>query len=71
MSEYLFEHQKPRLVKTVEMICITYLKGDGTENNPVRYVNGYYDFAGTLIFEIDDYDVKSSASSIDNSSEMK
>lgn len=67
MKSQQIQHQPPQKVEMVELIKVEFLKGDGTANDPVRYINRYYNLDGQLLFEIDDYDVNSDASSIANS----
>lgn len=40
-------------VKTVSLIKVDILKGDGTEENPVRIISEFWDYEENMIFEID------------------
>ena len=54
-NEYKLEHRPPETVNVVKFIEIIALRGDGTEENPVRKVVQYYNLNGIVIFECDYY----------------
>ncbi|PKE07085.1 hypothetical protein [Macrococcoides caseolyticum] len=67
MNQSKNEHRPPEMVDVIKVIKIKYLKGDGTDQNPIRIAEGYYDIEGQFLFELDSLDVKFKASSIANS----
>ncbi|MCD8797412.1 hypothetical protein [Mammaliicoccus sciuri] len=63
MTEKQIKHQPPIKVDVVNLIKVVCLKGDGSKLDPIRNVERYYNFEGSLLFEFDDYEVNSVASS--------
>jgi len=70
MNESIVEHRPPEAVDVMKMIRIKFTKGNGTNENPIRLAERYFDLEGNLIFEKDYLFVNSSASEIETSNEM-
>ncbi|EOI00696.1 hypothetical protein UAY_01799 [Enterococcus moraviensis ATCC BAA-383] len=49
------EMKTPQLVEQVEVIHVEAVRGNGTEENPVRIVHQYWSKEGMLLAENDDY----------------
>ncbi len=72
------EHKGPDDVRVMKVIRVICKKGNGTSENPVRYVYQYWDFKGNLLAECDEWkennyleETKSSAVSDTRSYETK
>lgn len=55
MNQSKNEHRPPEMVEVIKMIKIDFVKGNGTEGDPVRNEQRYYDMDGNLVFEVDNY----------------
>jgi len=53
MKELIREHRPPEAVDVIKVIRIKFVKGSGTPENKIRFVERYYDLDGKLIFEKD------------------
>lgn len=53
MSNSNLEHRPPDSVEIVKLIKIRALRGNGSEDNPVRRVELYYSLEGQFLFETD------------------
>lgn len=47
--------ETPRVVELVEVIHVEAVRGQGTEEDPVRVVQQYWSKEGTLLAERDEY----------------
>lgn len=52
------EHRAPDSVEVVKVIKVEYVKGNGTEESPVRNAKSYYDIDGNFLFEKDGYEME-------------
>ena len=76
--EKKIEHKGPNDVRVMKVIRVICRKGNGTSENPVRFVYQYWDFKGNLLAEYDKWktdnyleETKSSAVSDTKSYEIK
>ena len=56
---------KIKIVKEVPVIFVEYVKGNGTEKDPIRIATQYWDLNGNLITELDDYDLINDSASLE------
>ena len=47
--------ETPRVVELIEVIHVEAVRGQGTEEDPVRIVHQYWSKEGTLLAEKDEY----------------
>lgn len=58
MEKVKIEHKGPKKVNVIKVIKVVCRKGNGTSDNPVRYVYQYWDFKGNLLAEYDEWKEK-------------